>query len=170
MLFFSVVTHDLSYSIHGKQEINMDYIKIRFGDGLEELSSQLEKTIEHMFRSMGPTFTLSERKWKPQMDIVETPEEIVIMSEIAGVSKEDLEIEINSKAVKIHGNRPERLRFKNSTYRLAEIQYGRFERILFLPAPIDTEKVTASFSNGLLIIRLTKLPREVSHRITITDG
>lgn len=149
----------------------MDYIKIRFGEDLDELSSRLEKTIEHMFRSsMGPTFTLSERTWKPQMDIIETPEEIVIVSEIAGVAKEDLEIEINRKAVRIHGNRPERQRFKNATYRLAEIQYGRFERVLFLPVPIDTEKVTASFSNGLLQIRLTKMPREVAHRITISDG
>jgi HSP20 family protein len=152
------------------QEINMDYIKIRFGDDLDELSSRLEKTIEHMFRSTGPMFTLSERTWKPQMDIIETPEDIIIISEIAGVTKDDLEIEINSKAVKIHGNRPERLRLKNSTYRLAEILYGRFERILFLPAQIDTEKVTASFSNGLLQIRLTKLPREVTLRVPISDG
>jgi len=34
------------------------------------------------------------------------------------------------------------------TYRLAEIQYGRFERILFLPSPINPDKVTAASKNG----------------------
>jgi len=148
----------------------MDYIKIRFGDDIDKLSSQFEKTIEQMFRSVSPMFTLSERTWKPQMDIVETPEEIIILAEIAGVTKENLEVEINSKAVKIHGRRSEMPRIEKSTYRLAEIQYGQFERILFLPTPIDTDKVTASYTDGLLQIRLTKLPQDITYKIPISDG
>lgn len=148
----------------------MDYIKIRFGDDIDKLSNQFEKTIEQMFRSVSPMFTLSERTWKPQMDIIEAPEEIIILAEIAGVSKENLEVEINSKAVKIHGRRSEMPRIEKSTYRLAEIQYGQFERILFLPTPIDTDKVTASYTDGLLQIRLTKLPQDVTYKIPISDG
>ena len=148
----------------------MDYIKIRFGNDFDRLSSKFERTIEHMFRSTGPMFMLSERTWKPQMDIYESPEEILILAEIAGVNKDNLELEINSKAVRIHGSRPEMPRMKNSTYRLAEIQYGQFERVLFLPAPIDTDKVTASYQNGFLQIRLTKIPRDVIHKIPISDG
>ena len=148
----------------------MDYIKIRFGNDFDRLSSTFERTIEHMFRSTGPMFMLSERTWKPQMDIYESPEEILILAEIAGVNKEKLELEINSKAVRIHGSRPEMPRMKDSTYRLAEIQYGQFERVLFLPAPIDTDKVTASYQNGFLQIRLTKIPRDVTHKIPISDG
>ena len=148
----------------------MDYIKIRFGNDFDRLSSRFERTIEHMFRSTGPMFMLSERTWKPQMDIYESPEEILILAEIAGVNKDNLELEINSKAVRIHGSRPEMPRMKNSTYMLAEIQYGQFERVLFLPAPIDTDKVTASYQNGFLQIRLTKIPRDVIHKIPISDG
>lgn len=148
----------------------MDYIKIRFGNDFNRLSSDFERTIENMFRSVGPMFMLSERTWKPQMDIYETPDEVIILAEIAGVNKENLEVEINSKAVRIHGNRAELPRVKNSTYRLAEIQYGKFERILFLPEPIDTDKVTASYQNGFLQIRLTKIPRDLTHKIPISDG
>ncbi len=148
----------------------MDYIKIRFGDDIDRLGSKFERTIENMFRSAGPMFILSERAWKPPMDIYETPEEIIILAEIAGVSKEHLEVEINRKAVKIHGKRLEIPRIENSTYRLAEIQYGQFERILFLPAPIDTDNVTASYLNGFLHIRLAKIPLEVTHKIIISHG
>ncbi|UCF90697.1 MAG: Hsp20/alpha crystallin family protein [Desulfobacterales bacterium] len=148
----------------------MDYIKIRFGGDFDEISSKFEKTIEDMFRSIGPAFTLAERTWRPPMDINETPEEIVIKAEIAGVDKDDLEVEISNKAVKIYGNRIAKSCGDNATYRLAEIQYGRFERILFLPAPIDPEIVSATYINGFLQIRMAKLPLEKTHKIPISDG
>ncbi|MBU1162888.1 MAG: Hsp20/alpha crystallin family protein [Proteobacteria bacterium] len=148
----------------------MDYIKIRFGEDFDELGSKIEKTIEDMFRSMNPVFSLSDSTWKPQMDIYEIPGEIIIIAEIAGVNKEHLDVEISSKAVKIYGHRTELPRVENTKYRLAEIQYGKFERILFLPAPIDTDKVTASYLNGFLHIRLAKLPPANTHKVPITDG
>ena len=144
----------------------MNYIKIRFGGDFDHF----EKNIEDIFRGMSPVFALSEHPWKPQMDIYETPEEIIILGEIAGVSKENLEVEINRKALKIHGTRDEMPRMNNMTYRLAEIQYGKFERVLFLPAPIDIEKVSASYLNGFLQIRLVKLPRDITYKIAILDG
>ena len=148
----------------------MDYIKIRFTKDVDRLSSELEKTYEEMFRAINPMFTLSERTWKPQMDIYETPDEIIILAEIAGVKKENLELEISSKAVRIYGNRTEFPKTENATYRLAEIQYGQFERILFLPAPIDPEVVSASYSNGFLQVRLAKLMLNKTRKVQITDG
>ncbi len=148
----------------------MDYIKIRFGNDFDQFASRLDKTFEQMFRPrpVSPMFTSSERTWSPQMDIYETPEEIIIQAEIAGVDKENLEVEINSKAVRIYGKRSEISLINNATYRLAEIQYGKFERILFLPTPIDTDIVTSSYSNGFLRIRLSKLPVDVTHNIPIS--
>jgi len=147
----------------------MEYIKIKFGSDFEAVSSGFEKSIEDMFRSINPIFSLCDRAWNPQMDIYETQEEIVIRAEIAGVNKEDLEIEINCKAVRIHGKRAEMSRNENATYLLAEIQYGCFERILFMPSPIDPEIVSASYLNGFLQIRLAKLPTNIVHKIPISD-
>jgi len=101
------------------------------------------------------------------MDIYETPDEIIILGEIAGVNKEDLELEISTKAIKIFGKRSEFTRIENTSYRLAEIQYGNFERILHLPAPIDPEIVSASYSNGFLQIRLAKLTRNKTYKVQI---
>ncbi len=118
---------------------------------------------------MSPAFTLTERSWKPPMDMNETPEEIVIVAEVAGVDKDDLEVEISSKAVRIQGSRITRHCTDQTTYRLVEIQYGRFERILYLPAPIDPEVVSAGYTNGLLEIRLAKMPIEKTHKIPISE-
>ena len=147
----------------------MDYIKIKFGDDIDELDSRFEKTMEDMFRSLNPMFRLTERTWKPQMDIHETPEEVIILAEIAGADKDRLEIQISSKAVRIFGFRDELPRTENTTYRLAEIQYGKFARTLYLPALIDTEKVSASYVDGFLKIQLAKMPPPQVHRIPISD-
>ncbi len=135
----------------------MDYIKIRVSRGFKRTGSDFERTIGEMFRSLTPVFTLSERLWKPQMDIYETGEEIIILAETAGVKKEDLEIEISNRAVKISGKRTLAQRVDGAVYRLAEIQYGSFERLLFLPALIDPENVSASYLCGMLQIRLSKV-------------
>jgi HSP20 family protein len=152
------------------QETGMDIIKIRFAADFDDLGSGIEKTIEDMFRSFNPVFSLAARSWKPAMDMNETPEQVIILAELAGVDKDDLEVEISSKAVRIRAMRPTRDCGPEATYRLAEIQYGRFERILFLPAPIDPEIVSAAYTNGILEIRLAKLPQETMRAVAVTEG
>ena len=145
----------------------MEFFKIRFGNDLDELTSKLERTLEDML-GISPSFTLSERTWRPPMDMYETPDEVVILAEIGGVDKEDLEVEISSKAVRIQGRRVAPASGPTYTYRLAEIQYGRFERILFLPSPINPDKVTAASKNGFLEIRLVKRPADQAYKVPIS--
>jgi HSP20 family protein len=66
-------------------------------------------------------------------------------------------IEVSNKAVRISGKRKNTHPDPSTTYRLAEIQFGQFERVLYLPCVIDVEKVSAGFSNGFLQLTLDKL-------------
>ncbi|MCF8091327.1 MAG: Hsp20/alpha crystallin family protein [Desulfotignum sp.] len=134
----------------------MEHIEIRFGNNLDSYDTE-EKSFEEMFQSVNPMFCFSKRIWKPQMDIFETQNQIIIQAEIAGVKKEDIVIEVNNKAVKISGNRKPSQPDPTATYRLAEIQFGQFERVLYLPSVIDVEKVSAVFNNGFLQLTLGKL-------------
>ncbi len=144
----------------------MEQIKIQVGDNFER-QCKIDKPLEEMFQSMNPMFCLSQRVWKPQMDIYETRNHIIIHAEIAGVEKDDISIEVNSKAVKIAGVRSIKPPEESANYRLAEIQFGRFERVLYLPNPIDIEKVSACFFNGFLEIKLAKFPMDRSQRIKL---
>ncbi len=147
----------------------MDYIKIRFSNEFEKVQSKVESSIEDIFRSINPLFSLDERTWKPPMDIYETTDNIIIRAEVAGVDKDMLEVEISSRAVKIFGTRRELPRSAGATYRLAEIQYGNFERILYLPALIDTENVSTSYANGFLEVRLAKQKAEKAYKIPVSS-
>ena len=139
----------------------MEYIKIRFGKNLGDMHSRLQRTIDDMLRQVNPVLALAEQAWRPQMDMYETPEEIILVGEMSGVKKEDLEVELDQKAVKITGLRREAARVPGIRYHLAEIVYGKFERILLLPSPINPEEVKASYTNGLLKVTMPKpLPKE----------
>lgn len=134
----------------------MDYIKIRFSNFFDQSTS----SIENIFRArpVNPMFVSREHKWIPPADIFETQEEIFIRIEMAGVEKENLKVEINSKAIRISGQRSDEPRIRNATFRLAEIQYGNFERVFYLPAKVDTDIVSTSFADGFLNVRLVKSP------------
>lgn len=148
----------------------MSTIKIRFADEIEALGAKVERAVDDMFRAFSPVFNLTDRSWKPLMDMYETPGQIIVLAEVAGVDKEDLEVEISSRAVRIRATRNPRYCSPDATYRLAEIQYGRFERVLFLPAPIDPEIVSAAYANGLLEIRLAREPMDAIQKIQVTEG
>ena len=145
----------------------MAYIKIRFGKNLGQMSSSLQKTIDEMFRRVNPMLVLPEQTWRPQMDIYETAQEIIIVGEISGVPKEDLEVELDQNAVRIAGKRREPRHVPGMRYHLAEIAYGRFERILLLPVPISPDKVTATYTDGLLRLTMAKRGRDQVHRIPV---
>jgi HSP20 family protein len=153
----------------------MDYIKIRFVDNQEDTERDIFRTVEEMLHLAQPRFAFSRQRWQPHMDIYETVEEIVVIAEIAGIQSEGIDLEIAPRTLKISGKRS--LMFMNreaappkaaGRYCLAEIPSGYFERTVFLTAPIDTATAETEYSNGLLKIRLTKVPPEGSSKITVT--
>ena len=75
----------------------MDYIKIRFVDNADFAESEFYRTVEEMLRVSNPRFTLSRCRWRPQVDIYETRDEIVIQAEIAGVRQEEILLEISAR-------------------------------------------------------------------------
>jgi HSP20 family protein len=147
----------------------MEYIKIRFGKNLGEMHTRLQRTIDEMFRRVNPMLVLPEQTWRPQMDIYETSEEITVVGEISGVLKEDVVVELDQSAIRICGRRREIPHVPGMRYHLAEIAYGSFERILLLPVPIDPEKVTASYTDGLLTVTMRKKRSDRVHRVHIDD-
>jgi HSP20 family protein len=102
------------------------------------------------------------------MDMYETRDEVILCAEIAGVRKENLEIEVSNNAINISGKRTMPPALQGARYRVAEIQYGIFKRTLFLPFIIIPEKTKALYTNGLLQIHLYKTSPGVT-RIPIQE-
>jgi HSP20 family protein len=148
----------------------MDYIKIKFKNDFDQQISKSGRVLEDMFRTIHPLFSMTERTLKPQIDVFETKKEIDVLAEIAGVDPQELEVEVSRKTIKIAGVRRQDLFHRKGAFRLAEIQYGRFERAFILPALIDPDTVLATYADGMLHIRLIKIQKDRTYEVPISDG
>lgn len=98
----------------------------------------------------------SGRLWYPAADVYQTPDGWIVKVELAGVSAEDVEIDIQGNVLSIAGCRRDRSCAVGVSYQQMEITYSRFEKTLQFPASIEGARIEHNFDNGLLIIRLRK--------------
>jgi HSP20 family protein len=143
----------------------MNFIKIKFNNNFEE---EFQKAVDEIFHLVSPVLRQHECVWMPHIDVYESPDEIIVLADLAGINKEELHIEVNRKKIKIAGVRKMISVVKNARYCLAEIPHGYFERNIILPAVVDGESAIASYADGILLIRINKLPDHKMHRIHIT--
>ena len=98
----------------------------------------------------------SGKLWYPAADIYQTPEGWLVKIELAGVSAEDLEIEVEGNTLYVAGTRRDHFCQKGVSYHQMEITYSRFEKTLDFPASIEGAKLEHNYENGLLLIYLKK--------------
>jgi len=94
--------------------------------------------------------------WLPAADVFQTADGWLVKVELAGVSAEDIEIDIQGKSLYVAGCRKDKSCAVGMSYHQMEITYSRFEKTLEFPASIDGAKIEHNFENGLLIIHLKK--------------
>ncbi len=98
----------------------------------------------------------SGKLWYPAADVYQTSEGWLVKVELAGVSAEDIEIEVHGDVLYISGCRRDRSCAAGVSYHQMEITYSHFEKTLRFPAQIEGAKVEHNYEDGLLLIRLKK--------------
>ncbi len=98
----------------------------------------------------------SGRLWYPAADVYQTPDGWVVKVELAGVSVEEIKIEIQGNQLFIAGCRKDHSCAAGVSYQQMEITYSNFEKTLKFPAPLDGVAIEHGIENGLLIIHLRK--------------
>jgi HSP20 family protein len=145
----------------------MNSIKIRFGSNFEE---EFQKAVDEVFHLVLPSYRHFECIWRPNIDVYESLEEIVILADMAGLNKEEFQIEIDRKKIRISGVRKAIQLFKNARYCQAEIPHGYFERNIPLPSSVDARSAVAFYADGIITIRINKSPANKTHRIPVKTG
>jgi HSP20 family protein len=88
------------------------------------------------------------------LDVYTTPEEIVVVASLPGLTPDEVDIVIAGDALTIRGEL--RLPLENVEYLFQERPYGTFSRTLTLNVPVEAEKAEAAFQNGVLTLTLPK--------------
>jgi HSP20 family protein len=104
----------------------------------------------------------------PSINVAEDKDGVQVVAEIPGVAKEDVKLQLHDGILTISGERKSPEEEKDSDVLRREIRYGAFSRTIQLPENVDTEKVTAEYTNGVLRVTLPKQeaskPKEISIR------
>ena len=106
-----------------------------------------------------------ERVWAPAVDMYETKDSLVVVAELPGLHEKDIHLSITGDVLSVRGERQWNQEVKQESYYRGERWYGKFERSLPLPMPVQADKVTAKYRDGVLTITLPKVeeirPKEI---------
>ena len=103
------------------------------------------------------------------VDVYGTQDEVVVVSTIAGVKPENVDISINNDMLTIRGERSQDRDEKIDDYYYQECYWGGFSRSIILPAEIEADKVNASLKNGVLTVRLPRAKKKQSISIRVKE-
>jgi HSP20 family protein len=131
---------------------------------LNVIQGEMNRLFDNFF---GPPATAAtgERMWAPLADMRETKDDLLITFEVPGVREKDVSVSITGDMLTVKGERRLEHDLKDEGYYRLERVYGKFERQMPLPIPVQADKVKATYRDGVLEIRLPKVeevkPKEI---------
>jgi len=105
------------------------------------------------------------RQIVPPVDIYETPNEVVLVADMPGITKENLTLDVDNNELTISGTFEER--HVGEKKLIDECVYGRYHRTFALSDIIDYGKISAKLDNGVLTVTLPKHERVKPKKIVV---
>ena len=142
-------------------------------EGWRELVHRSSEALTHFTHAKDDRCDKS--KWQegfPQwgllaVEIEETDKEVLVRMEVPGMSKEDCTITTEGNMLCLTGEKHSKRETVGSTYHMQERAYGSFERTIPLPRYVDIDKAQASGKNGVLTVRMPKVPGKIPKTIHV---
>ena len=144
-------------------------------DPFRELTTMQER-INRIFgdaytRRGGDDDVTARGDWMPPVDIFENDQhQLVLKAELPGMKREEIDVRVENNTLTIRGERKKETDVKEEKYHRIERSYGLFTRSFSLPSTIDSEKVTAEFSDGVLTVvlptREEAKPRQIQVKVS----
>ena len=132
----------------------------------EHIRERMEQAYQRLLGGPGsPGFC--EPFMEPPVDIYQTDTDVVIQMEIAGISEEEVALDVEGSTLVIHGERKPLSGRPGRVYSQLEISQGPFRRELILPVPVTPERAQSSYKDGVLEIVLPKASPPSSRQLRI---
>ncbi len=131
---------------------------IRFSPGSELRRMQHE--IDRLFNGFLPTANRNtatdSATWTPRVDLAETNDAYEIQLDVPGIDKKDISINFQDKTLTISGERNSEEKTEDKTFVRVERTFGKFSRTFRIASAIKSDKIKASYKNGVLLIHVPK--------------
>lgn len=153
-----------------KNDLMLMEPELSFDSIHQELNNFLRDTfMESVFAH--PLNLRKPSTWRPAIEMKQNEKEYKIKVQLPGVTKEDINVEINSDFMTISAEVKEEKSQKDEEEKTqtCEFKYGKYIRTVSFPSPIKSEESTAEYKNGILHIILPKqkIEKQKAKRIEI---
>ena len=127
----------------------------------------LKKQFPELQKETGLSFTQGSY---PKVNVIEFDDKVRIVAEIAGLTKDDIAIDIDEYVMTISGDSQVKSDEKG-IYLIKELKHSSFKRSFTFGDKFDMESVSAEFNEGILNIEIVKKTPEpkISKRVEITS-
>lgn len=108
---------------------------------------------------------------KPAMDVVEDNNQITVKTDLPGVNRDDIKIDLTDESLEIQAHfkkeTEEELEEAGVTYHRKERRFGSASRVVVLPAKVKIDEVTAKFQDGVLTVIMPKLEKRETYEVKV---
>lgn len=122
--------------------------------GKKELVSKEEKTVPAKY-------------YVPSTDIYETDEALVLVLEMPGVERKDINVQLEDDVLRVEGQ-IDFSKYEGLEPVYSEYNIGHFSRAFSLSSKIDQDRISAAVDDGILTLTLRKAQEARPRRIALT--
>lgn len=110
--------------------------------------------------------TRGGRVYRPNVDILEKPDELLVLADMPGVKGSEIDIRFEDGELTIHGQAASR-QADDTRYLLQEYGVGDFYRTFRVSEHIDSTTINAEYKDGVLMLHLPKVEAAKPRRINV---
>src|SRR5438309_9762582 len=134
------------------------------------LQVRMNRLFQESFRREGREESLTTTSFAPAVDVYEDEHNVTVKIEVPGIDEKDIDVRVENNTLTVHGERKFEKEEKEENYRRVERQYGSFTRTFALPQTVESEKVSATYDQGVLKITLPKKAEAKPKQIKVNVG
>ena len=106
----------------------------------------------------------------PAAELTETDDALHLKLEVPGMQAKDIDVQVMADRVAIAGERKSETKSEENGTTRSEFRYGKFQRVIPLPARIQNTNVTAEYKDGILNLTLPKSEEEKNKVVKVNLG
>ncbi len=100
----------------------------------------------------------------PSVNVKEDANRFLLELAAPGLKREDFKIEVDHQVLSLSSERKEEKTEEDENYRRREFNYASFQRTFQLPDEVDSDKITATYEDGVLLVTLPKKEEVVTNK------
>ena len=133
----------------------MSLVRLNTLRNFPAFNTNISRVFDDFFPEQAPARRMAN-VWQPAVDIRETETSTLISTDLPGIKKEEISINVEENTLVLSGERKEASEVEKDNYYRKERYFGKFKREFSLPSSIDHEKISADYTDGVLTIEIPK--------------